>query len=775
MIPGKTAQMASLVAETQKLLEKPIDMYKMVGRGDFDKPGSKEPRYQRDHIDRGVEKNWTLAILHSSGSTGLPKPIYLPHKRLMMKIPPPKGQIEFNTFPFFHGYGSWAVVHGMMDRKTMYMYNPNIPMTADYCIKVLEHIRPDVLHVVPYTLELLALSERGVDAMASCQRVVFSGSGCPDDVGNDLVSKGVNVENSWGATEMGNLGHSFNRAPGDNAWDYIRIPPPVAKFIWMKPLGDDTYECVYLHGLPALVVSNSDDPPKSFHSRDVFIKHSSLVAWKHIGRLDDRITLSNGEKVLPLPIEGRVRLNPLVRECCVFGAGNSIPGILVFRNEDSKDMAEDDFITAIWATIQKANRNTESFSQISKETIVPLPAEVDYPKTDKESIKRAQIYHVFAKDMNAMYERLEYTGTGTLQFSIPQIKEWLLNIFSENLGVKLPNVEYDFFAAGINSLQAIQIRGLILKHIDLGGNSRKLCRNVVFDTSNVARLAKYLHALRLKEVTPSDDRDEIEEMQAMIERYSTFKAHIPGSAPTPDGRQTVVLTGATGSLGAYILARLLNRSNVHHVYCLVRGESPQKRVLSALQQRQLSISDTTLLTALTSDLGRPDLGLSEETYQELSNVTTTIIHSAWAVNFNIGLRTFEAQHIAGVTNLIQLSLSVQTLEPARFFFCSSIAVALGTPAPATISEGPIQDLGHALQQGYARSKLVSEHIVSKAAIDAGARTRILRIGQIVGDKEQGIWNDTEAIPLIIRSALTLKVLPALNEVSCLPHLSSSYA
>ena len=137
--------------------------------------------------------------------------------------------------------------------------------------------------------------------------------------------------------------------------------------------------------------------------------------------------------------------------------------------------------------------------------------------------------------------------------------------------------------------------------------------------------------------------------------------------------------------------------------------------------------------------------------------------SAWAVNFNLGTRSFEEQHIKGVHNLIQFSLSVSAPAPARFFFCSSIATALGTSPPAIIPETPILDLQAALPQGYARSKLVSEHIARNAAHDAGALTRILRIGQIVGDGRLGLWNDTEAIPLVIRSALTLKTLPALDE------------
>ncbi len=118
----------------------------------------------------------------------------------------------------------------------------------------------------------------------------------------------------------------------------------------MKPLGDGTYEVIYLKGLPTLVASNSNDPPGSFHSKDLFIPHATIpFAWKHVGRLDDRLTLTNGEKVLPLPIEGRVNENPFVKEAVVFGAGQSIPGLLVFRSEAAKHMSDEEFIDEILA------------------------------------------------------------------------------------------------------------------------------------------------------------------------------------------------------------------------------------------------------------------------------------------------------------------------------------------------------------------------------------------------------------------------------------------
>ena len=169
------------------------------------------------------------------------------------------------------------------------------------------------------------------------------------------------------------------------------------------------------------------------------------------------------------------------------------------------------------------------------------------------------------------------------------------------------------------------MRGLILRDLDLGGNNRKLGHNVIFDTANAARLSRRLYALRDGDVTLEDDVDEIEEMETMIKKYSTFKHHVPGSSAAPKGH-VVLLTGSTGSLGAHILALLLARSDVHKVYGLVRGENPRGRVLEALRQRDLLVPDTTRLVAFTSDLSREDLGLSPETFISLQGEVTAIIH-----------------------------------------------------------------------------------------------------------------------------------------------------
>jgi thioester reductase-like protein len=64
--------------------------------------------------------------------------------------------------------------------------------------------------------------------------------------------------------------------------------------------------------------------------------------------------------------------------------------------------------------------------------------------------------------------------------------------------------------------------------------------------------------------------------------------------------------------------------------------------------------------------------------------------------------------------------------------------------------------------GYARAKLVAERLCQHAQ-RAGLDARVFRVGQIVGDTRLGQWNATEAIPLIIRSAISIGALPALDD------------
>lgn len=190
------------------------------------------------------------------------------------------------------------------------------------------------------------------------------------------------------------------------------------------------------------------------------------------------------------------------------------------------------------------------------------------------------------------------------------------------------------------------------------------------------------------------------------------------------------------------------------------------RLLKSMQTRRVydTLPDAARnkLVTFPSDLSQTTLGLSPETYNTLASEITDVIHCAWSVNFNYQLASFGKDSIGGLKHLIDLSLKAQRPAPATFNFCSSVSAVVNTEG-SDIPEALPEKLTYAQGMGYAQSKLVGEHLCAAAKQHTGIRARVLRIGQVIGDTKYGIWNATEAIPLMLQSATTIGALPKLDE------------
>ncbi|KAK9487528.1 hypothetical protein V1527DRAFT_326593 [Lipomyces starkeyi] len=716
------------------------------------------------HTPADSEKN--VFIIHSSGSTGLPKPIFQSHKAAINNYATSFDMKGLITLPLYHNHGISSYFRSLYACNEIYFYNAKLPLTRNILVDVMEAVKCEIFYGVPYALKLLGEHESGINVLKTFKLVLFGGSSCPDDLGDRLVEAGVNLVGHYGSTETGQLMTSF-RPKGDKAWNYLRVNPTVAPYLLMERTSptSDVYECVCLDGWKSKVVSNSNGPPNSFRTKDLFSPHPTIPsAWKYLGRVDDRVTLVNGEKVLPIPIEHRIREDPHVKECIVVGVGKTAPGLIIIPSEDNTCMSPEQIIDAIWTAIEDANGRAEAFSQISRELVMVLPSDVDYPRTDKGTIIRSAFYKRFEHEIDALFQRFSEGDEGDLVLDGKGLEKFVYDVFVNTIGIKLEDLFSDFFSFGVDSLQALRVWSILRRSLDLGGNGSKLSQNVVFEHPNCKVLARHLYTLGAGVESAKDD--DIEILQQLYVKYSNFRPHVCGTA-RPSGEH-IIITGTTGSLGAHALVQAAQLAHVKKVYCLVRASSTEdalSRVISGLKRLELTLAPEYVakIVAYPSDFSRPDLGLPSDVYNNLLSTLTTVIHSAWAVNFNIGIKSFEQYHINGTHNLLQFCLDVKTISPAAFYFCSSISTAAGTPIPATIAESPVVKFEHAQNMGYAKSKLITEHIVERASEKCGLHARVIRIGQIVGDSVNGYWNDTEAIPLMIRSALTLKALPALEE------------
>lgn len=310
----------------------------------------------------------------------------------------------------------------------------------------------------------------------------------------------------------------------------------------MKPLSpvpeNELYECVYLAGHPALTASNSAEPPDSYHSRDVFTPHPSIPdRWKYVSRLDDRVTLLNGEKVLPLPIEGCIKQSPVVEDAVVVGVGKAVPGLLLFRAEQAEQVQpvseEEGFIDSVWPVIQDANSRAEQFSQITREMVAVLPVGSVRPQTDKGSMIRAQVYTRYADVIEGLYARVDERGAdggtgGTLCLSREETEGHLMKLVWEELGLGMAVVdsETEFFTAGVDSLKAIQLRRLVVRDFAMK-DGKGLGQNVVFEAGCVSKLAELICAMQAGQT--GDVHQDEDVMEDLVARYSSFRDHVPVS------------------------------------------------------------------------------------------------------------------------------------------------------------------------------------------------------------------------------------------------------
>ncbi|KAG6010754.1 putative NRPS-like protein biosynthetic cluster [Claviceps maximensis] len=786
--PGKRHVLlysSSLAPEKLHSLRQDLELYPLATRDEYDHDVAVDDVVEapRSSANTPDISNRSCMILHSSGSTGFPKPIHYSHRKILTAANYGQDMTHFVTMPFSHSLGTISYLQAFFVRRTVFGMSGHVPQTTASLTAAMVEAKPEIVYTVPYVLKALAESPEGIEALKNCRIVSSSGSRLPDDLGDLLTSHGVHIGSQYGSTETGLMLSSIYRPREDKAWNYLRPPPEILPYIRFVLISDNQYECVILDGHNGKIMSNSDEPePNSWRTNDVFEPHPNLPnAWKFVCRLDDRINLINGEKVLPLPFESRVKAHPLVDEAVMFGVDQEGPGLLLFRAATDMDgpspsespesssrqerLSDEEFLDRVWPAVSDANSQAEAFSQVMREMVIIAPKTRKCPTTDKNSIKRAQVYREFADEISAAYQALVHHKTQSLQLSESELEEWIVDAVRSH-GSAIHDATTDFFAAGMDSLQATRLRSHILRNIDLGGHEEQCTAMIAFECGNARSLAARLYEIRTgngqnEQAHESSSANRNKKITDLIDKYSKFSSSKAAETIPESADKVVVLTGATGFLGSHVLAALIAANKVHKIYALIRSSPRQNdtatastRLAATLKERGFADLALDKVVCVYHDLAKADnLGIEPpHLYEALKKEVTHIIHCAWSVNFTISLPAFEPQ-IAGLHNL--LSLCMQSRHRVRLQFCSSIGVAQGIQSSAPIPSEALPSLEMCGDFGYAQSKLIGERIVESAVKDHGLSAMVLRIGQIVPGRRRGVklWNPSEAIPLMIRPAI----------------------
>ncbi|KAI0841918.1 acetyl-CoA synthetase-like protein [Hypoxylon sp. FL0890] len=725
-------------------------------------------------------------IQHSSGtSSGLPKPILQSQWGAVGCLPSFSHEDQpatFTTTPLYHGgladcLRAWA-------SGAMIWFFPEgvVPITGSNVVRSVTYAREKsrvpikYFSSVPYVLQLLAEEHEGIRILQSMDLVGVGGAALAPSVGDRLVELGVKLLSRMGSAECGFLMSSHRDYDKDKQWQYLR-PVKGSTFLSFEPRDDSLAELVVKPNWPLISKTNRDDG--SYATADLFEPHPSIPnAWRYHSRADAQITLANGKKFDPSPLEEAIKASTqLISEVLVFGGGRDYAGALLFKA--SNDFSNEEVIDSVWPEVQKLNKETQSHSRLTRSMLVviePREGEETLAKSSKGTIIRRQAEARYADVINSSYSDRGTDSTVTHEVSDADLSAVLLNLFAQVLGREI-DLHEDLFHQGVDSIACIQVRKLIESRI-LPSETPKLPTNIIYDSGNVDVLAENLARIRKggDHHTSNRDADEWKLMKELAEKYSCFNTYDANSIKKHG--EVVVLTGASGALGAHILSELCSDARVRRVYCLLRGQSNsscRERVIKALSKRGLprleeldkSEGIESKVVCLPCQLSESHLGLSDEEWTRMVTEATVFIHAAWAVNFSLRLSSFE-NHILGTRNMINAAIS----SSARFLFISSTAAVSSDPSPV-IAEKVSWDPSHASPLGYSRSKWVAEQVCARAHEQSSRNMRshtrsadisIIRVGQLCGN-EAGAWNASEAYPLMLSTASFVGCLPDLpNEV-----------
>jgi len=390
--------------------------------------------------------------------------------------------------------------------------------------------------------------------------------------------------------------------------------------------------------------------------------------------------------------------------------------------------------------------------------------------TAKSTARRQAIISDYQEEIDALYDTVQETTHSDIatpsKWNLASTTQFVRLVVSKTMRQPV-NDDDNLFEHACDSLQATWIRNSLLRALreTINFDVRKASSNLVYDHPSISQLSVYITnvASGLCDNDNVSAQTRVDAMLAVVDKYSeSFPVHqVKASVPHTSG-DIVLTTGTTGNLGCHILARLARDQKVSRVYALNRVSETRiplyRRQEAALTDRELDVSmlKSDKIVLVEADLTVPNFGLPQDTYLEMQRSVTHIIHTAWKLDFNLSLSSFEP-NIEGLRCLIDFALASPRPEPPQLTYTSSVGVFQNFALNEVYTEIPVTPY-MAVGSGYSESKWASEEILSKAMECTPLRALSVRVGQISGSAS-GIWNAHEWFPAMVQSALVLGIFP----------------
>jgi len=446
---------------------------------------------------------------------------------------------------------------------------------------------------------------------------------------------------------------------------------------------------------------------------------------EYLGRLDAEIKIS-GHRINPVEIESVILSLGLARDVAVVvpngsGEQKSLTAFIVAADDNSA------------VDVQTLRKLLAAYLPAPM-----LPTRMEYltqlPQSAAGKVDRKALAALAAPD-----------ATDTLDNDLSAEEQLVIRVWQQVLGTPQINPGDDFFLLGGQSLQTIQVANRLSASLQ-----RDIPVTLLFEYPTVQQLATALTEQTAQKIPQAKDWVDTD--------LARFQADLPPAKNRQNKSwaeyRAILLTGASGFVGAQLLYQLLQTSDAQ-ILCLIRAENREQafaKITKALAKQKLVVGDLEKrVDVILADLEQPQLGLVKETYLQLVAQCDAIFHNAANTSVMRDYKSLRAANVSSTQTLLQLA----AINGVPFHLISTIAVA-----PAAGLPEEFVPWHEGLQDGYQQSKWASERS-AQMALQLGYPISVYRLARVVGDLQSGAVNDKDLVWNIAAASVRNKVFPLL--------------
>lgn len=388
-----------------------------------------------------AHKHEPFICLHTSGTTGFPKPViwthewansaakghYLPtpegYERMDGRMHGPKARVMF-MFPSFHASGFSGMLFFPLFTGSVVVYPPFAPDPKgqiDGLVAALDILgeegKVDMIAMPPPQAEYLASQPELLSRVVSKVKSILWAGGDISVTAGTTISAQIDLWDDLGSTELGpfpavrNLKYAWSKENAGQYWPYMQFHP--AMNIRYDPVSESVEGTLY----EAIMVRNGAaenggwvQPNFRIYADvseislgDLFTRHPTEAGlWKYYGRSDELLNIITGEKFHPGTAERRVAAHPGVAEAMWVGTRRPRCALIVRLEEGAT-------VEGIWPTVEKVSRDSGVVASVRRDMI--LVVDEPFLKTAKGSMQKKAMLDLYENKLNVLYAGEDSKGT----------------------------------------------------------------------------------------------------------------------------------------------------------------------------------------------------------------------------------------------------------------------------------------------------------------------------------------------------------------------------